>query len=115
MTDINMHNIYTNLSLYNQVTISIQILKFCDLPRTKHTFQRQLSWNTEALTSAVGETVVAGGASGALAADDVWPAGALAAHGVAGGAGGAGLVAVAGQCPVVVQCHQGASRVTTEL
>lgn len=81
----------------------------------QHTFWRQLSSKTQPLTSAVGETVVAGGAASALAADDVWPTGALAAHRFTGGARGAGLVAVAGQRPVVIQCHQGASGVTAEL
>lgn len=58
------------------------------------------------LTPAMGEAPVAGGTAGAVPADDVGAAGALAPERLARGARGSRLVAAAGQSPVVVEERQ---------
>lgn len=66
------------------------------------------------LTPAVGEAPVAGGTAGALAADDVGPAGTLSPPGLALAAPRPGLVAAARLRPVVVEEGQRDGRVTAE-
>lgn len=85
------------------------------------------AWRTDTLTCelvtqagsavtgpAVGEAPVASGAAGAVTANDVAPAGALAPEGFACGAYGTHLVAATREGPIVVEERQGGGSVPAE-
>ena len=67
------------------------------------------------LTPTVGETPVAGGAAGAVSANNMGTAGTLASEGLTGRVGGPHFMAAARPSPIVVEEGQGGGGITAEL